>query len=317
MKDMNRHNLSISNFKSNLRLFCKMIIVFIFVVALCFNMMPQYLGNYNASILDKVARLKELDGSRIVLLGDSNLAFGIDSAMIEEKLGMPVVNMGLHGGCGNAFYEDLAKINVHEGDIYVLCHTNYIDEGIVSPVVLWTVIENHFELWKMLSPEDIPVMVKSYPAYLKHCIGYWENENGNLLNDSLYIRSSFNEYGDIAVERHELTYEFSEGNKYCPEIDNATAKRINGLNRYLEERGATLVIAGYPIAKGDFTADEEEIAQFQNQLQEKLDCEVISDFRDYMIDYALFFDAAWHLNTEGAEVRTEQLISDLKVYMNR
>lgn len=317
MKDMNKHNSSISNFKSDLNLLCKMIIVLIFVVALCFNMMPQYLGNYNAAILDKVERLKELDGSRIVLLGNSNLPFGMDSSMVEKEFDMPVVNMGLHGGCGNAFHESLAKINVHEGDIYILCHTDYVDDGVVSPVAMWTVIENHFELWKLLRLRDIPVMIKAYPAYLKYCIGYWENENGNLLNDSLYIRSSFNEYGDIAIERNELIYEFSDGNKYCPEIDDATAKRINELNRYLEKRGATLVVAGYPIAKGDFTVDEEEFVQFQAQLQEKLDCEVISDFRDYMFDYSLFFDAAWHLNSKGAEVRTEQLIRDLKAHMNR
>lgn len=313
MKDMNRHNLSISNFKSNLRLAFKVFIVFVFVVALCFNMMPQYLGNYSASLLDKIERLKEVDNPKIVLLGNSNLVYGIDSSMIEEELEMPVVNMGLHGGCGNAFHEEMAKIDVKEGDIYVLCHTEYTDEGIVNPVVMWITIENHLELWKLLCPRDIPVMVKAYPSYLKHCIDYWANENGNLP----VARTSFNEYGDLAVERHELIYEFSEGNRECPEIDDATAQRINELNRYLEERGATLVVAGYPIAKGDFTADEEEYEQFQEQLEEKLDCEVISDFRDYMIDFSLFYDAQWHLTTEGAEMRTEQLISDLKTYMDR
>lgn len=312
MRDMSRHNLSTSNSRSNLRLFGKVLIVFIFVIVLCFNMMPQYLGNYSASLLDKVERLKELDSPKIVLLGNSNLVYGIDSSMIEQELGMPVVNMGLHGGCGNAFHEEMAKINVKEGDIYVLCHTKYTDDGIVNPVVMWITIENHIELWKLLRPQDIPDMIKAYPAYLKHCIDYWENENGNLPLD----RPLFNEYGDLATERHELIYEFGEGNRYCPEIDDKTVKRINELNRYLQERGATLVVAGYPIAKGEYTADEEEFVQFQNQLKEKLDCEVISDFRDYMIDYSLFFDAVWHLNTEGAEVRTEQLISDLEAYMN-
>ena len=313
MKDMNRHNLSISNSKNNLIFFGKTLIIFIFVIALCFNMMPQYLGNYNAAILDKVARLKQLDGPKIVLLGDSNLAFGIDSFMIEEEFGMPVVNMGLHGGCGNAFNEEVAKTNVQEGDIYVLCHTEYTDKGIVSPVIMWITIENHFELWKLLRPEDIPVMAKSYPVYLKHCIEYWENDN--LSSDGLYARSAFNEYGDIATERRELTYEFTDG--VCPEIDDKTAQRINELSHYLQDRGATLVVAGYPIGKGEFTADEAEFVQFQKQLQEKLECEVISDFRDYMFDYSLFFDSGLHLTTEGAKMRTEQLISDLKVYMDR
>ena len=315
MRDMNRHNSSISNFRSNLRLFCKILVVFFFVIILCFNMMPQYLGNYSASLLDKVSRLKELEGPKIVLLGNSNLTLGIDSSMIEEELGMPVVNMGLHGGCGNAFHEEMAKINVKEGDIYVLCHTDYTDKGIINPVIMWVTIENHFELWKLLRPEDAPVMVKAYPAYLKHCIDYWANENGNKLGHDAYERDSFNEYGDVEIERDESIFTFTDGD--CPEIDDVTAKRINELNHYLQERGATLVVAGYPIGKGEFTADEEEFVQFQEQLKEKLDCDVISDFRDYMFDYSFFYDTALHLTTEGAEMRTEQLISDLKTYMNR
>lgn len=48
------------------------------------------------------------------------MAFGFQSEQIEEAFGLPVVNLGLHGGLGNAFHEEMAKINVCEGDIYYL-----------------------------------------------------------------------------------------------------------------------------------------------------------------------------------------------------
>ena len=123
VQSMNKRNLFTFNFKKN------SIFIFKFFIAMClllfyiFNMLPQYENGYCASLIDKVNRLKSINEPKIVLLGNSNLAFGIDSKMLEESMNMPVVNMGLHGGDGNAFHEEMAKINVVSGDIYVLCHS--------------------------------------------------------------------------------------------------------------------------------------------------------------------------------------------------
>ena len=57
--------------------------------------------------------------------------------------------------------------------------------------------------------------------------------------------------------------------------------RLNKLNAYLESKGATMVVAGYPIGDGEFTPDREDFIAFQKQLQEELDCQVISDYTDY------------------------------------
>ena len=65
----------------------------------------QYQYNYQASLIDKVERLTSIDEPKIILVGHSNLSFGIKSEMLEEALGMPVVNLGLHGGLGNAYHE--------------------------------------------------------------------------------------------------------------------------------------------------------------------------------------------------------------------
>ena len=53
--------------------------------------------------IDKHQRLSSIQESKVVLVGGSNLPFGIKSPLIEEALGMPVVNMGLHAGLGMNF----------------------------------------------------------------------------------------------------------------------------------------------------------------------------------------------------------------------
>lgn len=309
---MNKHSLSTSNSKKNIIFIIKLFIAFMLLTGYICHVLPQYEQGYNASLIDKVNRLESIDEPKIVLLGHSNLTFGMNSELIEEAMGMPVVNMGLHGGNGNAFHEEMAKYNITPGDIYVLCHSDYNDDNLIlEPMNAWTSIETHFHLWKILRTDDIAIMVKSFPAYLMKSLKLYSAGTGNQDPNTIYARDAFNEYGDVAVLRKESQYTF-EGEVGVPGIGNISIERINELNEYLTERGASLVIAGYPIGNGRLTVDASEFIRFQEQLGEKLDCPVISNYVDYMFDYKYFFDTDMHLISEGAELRTIQLISDLK-----
>lgn len=309
---MNRRSSSTSNSKRNIVFLLKLVAALCLLAGYIYHVLPQYENGYNASLIDKVERLESIDGPKIVLLGHSSLAFGIDSERIEEAFGMPVVNMGLHGGNGNAFHEEMAKYNVEQGDIYIICHSDYDDDNVIQDAMTaWSSIENHLNLWKILRVNDIGTMAKAFPIYLKHCLGYHSAGTGNQDPGGLYARSAFNEYGDVALLREGNQYTF-EGEVVPPGIGDAAVDRINELNGYLARRGATLLVAGYPIGNGNVTAEAAEFEAFQEQLADRLDCPVISNYADYMFDYRYFYDTNLHLNTEGVALRTGQLISDIK-----
>lgn len=309
---MNRRSSSTSNSKRNIVFLLKLVAAICLLAGYIYHVLPQYENGYNASLIDKVERLESIDEPKIVLLGHSSLAFGIDSERIEEAFGMPVVNMGLHGGNGNAFHEEMAKYNVAQGDIYIICHSDYDDDNVIQDAMTaWSSIENHLNLWKILRVNDIGTMAKSFPIYLKHCLGYHSAGTGNQDPGGLYARSAFNEYGDVALLREGNQYTF-EGEVVPPGIGDAAVDRINELNGYLARRGATLLVAGYPIGNGNVTAEAAEFEAFQEQLADRLDCPVISNYVDYMFDYRYFYDTNLHLNTEGVALRTGQLISDIK-----
>lgn len=316
MRQKQQLSLFIRNFKPILVFIIKLCVVFGILFGLFCMVSPQYLYNYNASIIDKVERLENINEPKIVLIGNSNVAFGINSEKIEEAFGMPVVNLGLNGKVGNPFLEEMAKLNVKEGDIYILCHTDYADDDTISAIMAWTIIEDHFDLWRILRKEDIFPMLKGFPTYAKRCIVLWAKEEGNRSGDSVYDRSAFNEYGDVAYERIEPKSDIYEEKITVPEISNAATERINELNKYMEDRGATLLIAGYPIMVGETTPSREEYIEFQNQLKDVMEAEVISDYTDYMIEYRYFYDMVYHLSNDGAEIRTQQLINDLDNYLN-
>ncbi len=311
-QDLNKRNSYISSFKKNIIFVLKLFLGIALLAGYISYIMPQYSRGYEAALIDKVDRLESIHEPKIVLLGHSNLAFGIDSKLIEDAMGMPVVNMGLHGGNGNAFHEEMAKFNVVPGDIYVICHSNYEDnDKIENAMTSWAALEDNYHLWKLIRPRDITTMVRYFPVYLKGCLDTYSAGNGNKETGTIYSRSAFNEYGDIKETREENEVSFDDG-VVVPNVNSTCANRINELDKYLRDRGATLLIAGYPIGNGQRTPDVNEYIDFQRKLVEKMDCPVISNYADYMLDYSYFYNTELHLTNSGTEVRTKQLIADLK-----
>lgn len=93
--------------------------------------------------------------------------------------------------------------------------------------------------------------------------------------------------------------------------------RLNELNSWVESKGATLLLTAYPIADGQYTPPKKEFEDFERKLREQVECEVISDFTDYMFPYEYFYNTAKHLTEEGADLRTKQLIEDLRVWQQK
>jgi hypothetical protein len=276
-------------------------------------------GDYTGCMIDKVQRLESIHQPKIILVGNSNLSFGIHSEMIEEEFGMPVVNLGFHGGVGNAFHENVARINIEEGDIVIVCHSNYSDDNTIFDIMLaWNTIEYHSDLWKILRTSDIPDMAGGYPKYVFESAMIWVRGHANMTNDSCYSRSAFNEYGDVVYKPEDgsdIYKIFNDSTITAPQVNDVCAERLNELNRTIKGKGATLLIAGYPIGRGEGSPPESEYVSFQKDLEAAMDCDVISNFTDYFYPYEYFYNTTLHLTEQGATVRTEQLIKDLHRWM--
>lgn len=304
--------------KKKLIFFAKCLLMLCLVVLFCFGIvMPQYLNNYQASLIDKNERLCSIEGPKIVLVGNSNLVFGIDSQMIEEAFGLPVVNMGMHGGLGNPFNEQAALQNVCEGDIVILSYSNFDDGDVIKNQQLaWITIENHFELWSYIRPKDWKDMIRAYPSYLKDCLDLWSQGIGNKDSGDEYSRLQFNEYGDNIYDRPGLVPDTDFSEVHIPAIGDETIERINELNAELEQQGATLLVTAYPTPVCEYTPPREEYETFSDQIDMLLDCPLISRYEDYLMDQGLFYNTYLHLNNQGAKERTALLIEDLQNYFD-
>ena len=94
--------------------FAIMLLVFfipmITVGIVVFALPPVYDNTFIGELGEKYDRLNSIDEPKIVIVGGSSVAFGIDSELMEEKLGMKVVNFGLYANLGTKLMLDLSKI---------------------------------------------------------------------------------------------------------------------------------------------------------------------------------------------------------------
>src|SRR5215212_5179389 len=76
--------------------------------------------SYIAAVLEKDRLIRDTPSPKIILVGGSNLAFGIDSHMLEDSLGVHVVNMGLYAKLGLRYMLAQVKPYIRKGDLVLV-----------------------------------------------------------------------------------------------------------------------------------------------------------------------------------------------------
>ena len=68
----------------------------------------------------KEYRMSKLDAPRLIIVGGSNVLFGINTEEVEKSTGYKVINFGVHAGMDFDYIYYRLKKNIHKGDIVVM-----------------------------------------------------------------------------------------------------------------------------------------------------------------------------------------------------
>jgi hypothetical protein len=268
-------------------------------------------NDYMASIIDKHARLKQSVDNRILLVGGSNLTFGVNSEELEKHLHKKVINLGLHGGLGLEFILNEAISEVKKGDIVILS----IEYSLFN-------VKNQpdFDLIKhtqVLFPES-----KSYykfnlnvlrEIYFDNFKKYFEKEKIRMDSGTIYNRKSFNVWGDIITPDHRKNQGRLYGEKFDKIVISGINKKFRKINSKCKLAGAKLylVFPNYP--KSEFDINRNVINDIASQIREELYfIPIINNPETFVLDDSLFYDTVYHLNGRGREKRTKMLIDIIK-----
>ena len=280
-----------------------------------------FLGEFD----DKVERLRNTDGAKIIVIGGSSAAFGVDAELLEKTLGMPVVNFGLYATLGTKTMLDYSKSGIGEGDIIVIAPEMNAQTWSLyfNAEAMWQAVDGHFSLLRYLDSDDIPAMLGGFWRFASSKLQYMREGTG-LDPDGIYNASSFDDYGFIRYNRtkdyNTMAGGYDSGMIIDFNLEMISEDFIDYVNdyvKYAQKKGATVYLGFCPMNEMAIDPDTtlETLEAFTDFLSERFDCEVLGDPNEYLYRSGYFFDSNFHTNSAGAVLHTRQLAIDLAAKM--
>lgn len=277
------------------------------------NVQSSVLGAYPA----KHKLLKETTQKKIILLGGSNLSFGIDSKQIEKVFKKPVINMGIHAGVGLEFMINDIKPYISKGDTVILVpeYEHFYTDNFYGEMELISVLfEIEPQSKNIINKEQWLHLIKYLPTYsakkIKNSLLSVFKQKEEPL--TIYHKDSFNENGDAC-----LHWTLPNQN-YLPAAKNTGDEKVNKdainlileFKHYVENRKAKLLIFPPVIDETSYGNQEAIINKINADLTQH-QIKFMSEPVSYKYNDTLFFNSYYHLNKMGVDKRTQQLINDL------
>ncbi|MDR2796926.1 MAG: hypothetical protein LBB80_01115, partial [Treponema sp.] len=285
------------------RFFGKLLVFwFLFLLGLMVIMLlPLPSHAYNLAILDKYRLLEAMGSPKLVIAGGSNCAFGIDSPVLAEALGMPVFNLGISAGFGLGRILEDAGSFLREGDVLLIIpEYSHFTDNWNGGEAAYDLIFHARQYRLLLHPSlyGLPGKLSSY--IVTHFQGFIAGFRPP--NPLAYRRDGFNQYGDYIGHLESENQVFAS----TPALGKLNQRVLNRFFQFVEacEEQGIRVILSYPsYEEASFAASAELIRTLDQTLREQIP--VISRPETYCFPRDWFYDTVYHLNKEGRQQRTE------------
>lgn len=299
------------------------IILTIFVILSIFAVPPtvafalpgQFDETFVGALDEKVDALESTSGEKIVVIGGSSVAFGVDSEMIESYTGMPVINFGLYASLGTKLMLDLSRKHIGKGDVVVLApelDAQTLSMYFNSDTTL-RALDGRLDILLDVPFTHAPTLLASTWSLAADKIGYILGGTGPSA-EGAYRADNFNAAGDLVYPRggNILPNYYDPNTKInlVPEI--LDKEFLDYLNEYIEDcekRGASVLFSYCPM--NELALTDAPAAEFADYLASKINATFISDIEDYILPAGYFYDTNFHLNNSGVIRHTATLCEDL------
>lgn len=275
--------------------------------------------SYYAAMRDKYYANLNRTEPGIVLVGGSNLAFGVDTEKISKHFNMPALNMGFHAGLKRDFFLNVCKKNIMKGDIIILAFEySAYSEDLMSEDITWYTVDNCIDLMRCVPSSNVFNLVRYYPIYLIKKIKDSVLNPHPIPENRAYSYDCFNEYGDNVYRRYENLSDKEEiRNTAYIEIkkdivSDESVEAFVSFKKYCESKGARVYASCPSVDEYAVKYIENKGEDFKKYYEEKTGIKMISHPSEYILPTTYFYDSDYHLNLNGVAVRTDMLIRDIE-----
>jgi len=279
-------------------------------------------NSYDLAIIDKNIILADTKSPKIVLAGGSNLAFGVDSAAIQERFHIPVVNTAVNASFGLGRMLDYISPFLQTGDVLIIAseydHFTSVWNGTSAAYEMIFDLREH--RFFRTSYYGLPggfydffhTRLRIIMDGLRNGIAkIFKQREQNKEDPKALSRNGFNEHGDY------IKHLGMEKKPFDPAGNMGLVNKtyLKNFFRYVDgftKRGITVVLSYPSYEEQSFRNSAAVIQELDTLLRAKENLLVISTPESYCYPTDSFHDTVYHLNMEARAVRTNQLIQDLQ-----
>ncbi len=287
-----------------------LLVCLVFLTYLVLFFLPNKPTLLYASILDKHQLLQRAGSPKIVFVGGSSLALGLDSAMIHAKTGLPVVNMGLNGGLGLRYMLEEIKPDIGTGDLVVISpeYEHWYGSLLDGDLNLWWIMQVQPGFSQFISSQaQVETLLKYLPEFM-------QEKFLALLPakvDPVYNRMAFNQYGDFVNHLKLTAPDHLDGVKRlkAEPYNGQTLAVLQSFAAFASQRGANTMFIFPPLAKTQFAFKDNQAAiqQLYTTIKQLPAITVLGTPEDFVFPDPMFFDTVYHLRADGRTLRTERM----------
>ncbi|NID08917.1 hypothetical protein [Fibrivirga algicola] len=290
--------------------------------ALYTKAVQQDTTSYFAAMVDKHQRLDALAGKpRLILAGGSGVAFGIDSQLLEDSLGIPVVNMGLHADLGLPFMLKQLQAIAKPTDIVLFTPEYFLTYGDdYTQFYVGDFYKPALDFMTFDGPFDYAVRrIKYYLYRIRTNFFLSPDTNAHPRIDdttSVYFRGAFSARGDLLSPLNnkrstELGKLFLPDRAYTTEIG-----LMSTMVAALQQRGTTLLVLYPAFSESQFAVNKEVIAHYVAKLNQVKHIKLIGSPERHQYPDSCFFDTPYHLTGPCRREYTMRILHDFKATRN-
>jgi hypothetical protein len=278
----------------------------------------QYLEGTNL----KHALLADPSGPRLVLLGGSNLAYGIDSELLAERLGYRPVNMGLHAALGIEFMCREALADLRPGDVVVLSPEYPCFGHLPDAVTQFQLIEHRpasarfLRQWNWESSRELldrwalpylGAIARRGVRGMKLRLREWRGRGT--------AEVAFNEYGDFIAHRQRPMQPSARDPLFASYYRNGHLREsiefLNAFHAECRRRGVQVYYSFCPSPQSSLASQRELVSEIEAALRQSLTIPLLDTPEQLSFGQEAFYDTPYHLNWQGRRQRTEILAANL------
>jgi len=277
--------------------------------------------NYLAASIDKHALIRTQEPPRLIFIGGSSMAFGVNSAAIAEACGRRPVNMGLHAALGLQFMLNEVEPNIRPGDWIIVApeYQQFIRLG--QSEMLVNMLEIDSANARLLDRHEWAGafdtgFIQRFGKIARAVIGrpgrFFRKNTMSRSTRLYYRRGGFNQNGDIVAHLNETPRGLREKEfqfRYRDEMVQETIAQVNRFAKNAEAAGAKVFFSHPPLPREVFQKNRATISRLDAELRAKLTVPQLDSAEEMVFPVEYFFDTWYHLAAAGVEKRSQLLAS--------